>query len=186
MTDSFTQRKMEVLKKLDKSSKGDWDKPILKLCNKINKHENYYTTSSCSGRVLLMIDQEKKGKGLFNWVCHKNFTLQKLEKEIENLPKNKPIKFKQDPCILHIACNSIKDAQILYDKAKKIGWKRSGLISFNKRIVLEINSTEKLEFPIVQHDGLLVEEDFLKAIVKDSNEKLEKGWEKIKELEKLI
>ena len=186
MTDSFTQRKMEVLKKLDKSSKGDWDKPILKLCEKINKLENCYTTSSCSGRVLLMVDQEKKAKGLFNWVCHKKFTLKELTKEIEKLPKNKPIKFKQDPCILHIACRTIKDAQTLYDKAKNIGWKRSGLISFDKRIVLEINSTEKLEFPIMQKSKPLVDNNFLKAIAKDSNAKLKRGWLKIKKLEKLI
>jgi len=186
MTNSFDQRKMEVLKKIDKSSKGDWDKPILKLCNKINKLENYYTTSSCSGRILLMIDQEKKAKGLFNWVCHKNFTIKKLEKEIEKITTNTPIKFKQDPCILHIACKTIEDAQIIYDKAKKIGWKRSGLISFKKRIVLEINSTEKLEFPIVQKKEILITKNFLKAITEDSNNKLERGWNKIKELEKLI
>ncbi|MCK5604714.1 hypothetical protein KAR91_22685 [Candidatus Pacearchaeota archaeon] len=186
MTDKFNQRKMEVLKKLDKSSKGDWDNPILKLCNKINKQKNYYTTSSCSGRVLLMIDQEKKAKGLFNWVSHKKFTFNELKKEIEKLPKDTPIKYKQDPCILHIACRSIKDAQTLYDKAKSIGWKRSGLISFEKRIVLEINSTEKLEFPIIQKGRLLVEEDFLKAVTYDSNEKLKRGWNKIKKLEQLI
>ena len=186
MTNRFDQRKMVVLKKLDKSSKGDWDKPILKLCEKLNKQKNYYTTSSCSGRVLLMIDQEKKAKGLFNWVSHKKFTLKQLKKEITKLPKNAPIKYKQDPCILHVACRSIKDAITLYDKAKGIGWKRSGLISFEKRIVLELNSTEKLEFPIIQNKKLLVEDDFLKAIVKDSNEKLKRGWDKIKKLEKLV
>jgi len=186
MRTPFEQRKYEVLKKLDKSSKGDWDEKILKLCNKINKLENYYTTSSCSGRILLMIDQEKKAKGLFNWVSHNNFTQKKLKEEIEKLPKNYPIKFKQDPCILHIACKSIEDAKTLYDKAKKIGWKRSGLISFDKRIVLEINSTEKLEFPIMQNNELLVNENFLKIITKDSNEKLKRGWKKIEKLEKLI
>jgi len=186
MTDQFDQRKMEVLKKIDKSSKGDWDKPILKLCEKLNKQKNYYTTSSCSGRVLLMIDQEKKAKGLFNWVSHKKFTLKELKKEIEKIKTKKPIKFKQDPCILHIACRTIKDAQVLYDKAKKIGWKRSGLISFDKRIVLEINSTEKLEFPIIQNNKLLVEDNFLKIVTYDSNEKLKRGWDKIKKLEKLV
>jgi len=185
MIDSFKQRKQDVLAKIDKSSKGNWDEPIQKLCDKINKYENYYTTSSCSGRILLMIDQEKKGKGLFNWVCHKKFTFKEIEKEIEKLPKNAPIKFKQDPCILHIACKSIKDAQILYDKAKKTGWKRSGLISFDKRVVLEINSTEKLEFPITEKNKLLINNDFLRAVTRNSNAKLEKGWSKIKKLEKL-
>ena len=133
-----------------------------------------------------MIDQEKKAKGLFNWISHKKISFKELKKEIEKLKTNIPIKFKQDPCILHVACKSIKDAQALYDKAKRIGWKRSGLISFDKRIILELNSTEKLEFPIMQNNKLLINDEFLETIVKDSNKKLERGWKKIKELRKTI
>ena len=51
--------------KIDKSSIGKWAEKISGLCGKINSKENYYTTSSCSGRILLLIDQEKKGEDLF-------------------------------------------------------------------------------------------------------------------------
>ena len=63
--DRFLQRKKAILKKLDKSSKGDWDEKIISLCDKINSNDNYYTTSSCSGRIIIMKDVVKKGKGLF-------------------------------------------------------------------------------------------------------------------------
>ena len=63
--DYFLQRKKSILSKPDKSSKKSWDKKIIKLCDKINLSENYYTTSSCSGRIVLMQDQEKKEHDLF-------------------------------------------------------------------------------------------------------------------------
>ena len=50
----FEQQKKTVLSKLDKSKKGSIDKGILKLVNTINKNSNYYTTSTCSGRIILL------------------------------------------------------------------------------------------------------------------------------------
>ena len=65
MKDKFLQRKKSVLSKLDKSTIGSWDKKIVKLCKKINKSENYYTTSSCAGRVALILDKENERGNLF-------------------------------------------------------------------------------------------------------------------------
>lgn len=53
--DDFDVRKNKVLKDLeeeiDNSPKGSLDEPLIPLINLINKHPNYVTTSSCSGRV---------------------------------------------------------------------------------------------------------------------------------------
>ena len=72
---NFLQRKKDVLGKKDKSFIGGWDERIRDLCLKLNKSSNYYTTSSCSGRSLLMVDQQKKGAGLFIWVGHGKINL---------------------------------------------------------------------------------------------------------------
>jgi tRNA wybutosine-synthesizing protein 3 len=187
MTDSFLQRKADVLSKLDKSSIGKWDEHIISLCKKINLKENYYTTSSCSGRIILMIDQEKKGKDLFLFVSHEKITFNQLKKEIETtLKKNKKVKFKSEPCILHIVCKTLEDAEALYEKGKLAGFKRLGIIGTSHGFTFELNSTEKIEFPIIQNKKLLVDDEFLKIIVEDANNKLEKSWEKIKKLEKII
>lgn len=187
MKNNFSQRKNDILSKLDKSSKGDWDKKISKLCEKINKLENYYTTSSCAGRVTLMIDQTKKEQNLFKFVEHELITFNQLKTALTKISKgNFNVKFKQEPCIIHIACKSIDDAQKIYDKAKLIGWKKSGLISFEKNFILELNSTEKLEFPIINKNKILVDDEFLELIVKKSNENLKKSWEKINKLLKKV
>ena len=66
---TFESNKKTILSKIDKSKKGEIDKPIKKLIILINKSKNYYTTSSCSGRIVLLAKKsgEKKGsKWLFS------------------------------------------------------------------------------------------------------------------------
>src|SRR3989339_790664 len=125
--DNYPQRKKDVLEKLDKSSVGGWDEKIKDLCDKINSLENYYTTSSCSGRIIVMVDQDKKGPGLFEFVSHD------LVKELKKF-KWKNLKFKSEPPILHVACKTLEDAETFLIKAQNAGWKRSGIISLRRNI----------------------------------------------------
>jgi len=186
---SFLQSKEAVLSRLDQSSIGEWDKKIIPLCNKINSMENYYTSSSCSGRIILMVDQEKKGEGLFLFTTHDLVKFEKIKEELNKILESKTkkdIKFKTEAPIVHIVCFSLQEARKLYDLAKLAGFKKSGIISFGRKIVLEINSGEKIEFPIIKKGKLLVDENFLKEIVLDSNKKMKKSWEKIAKLEKSL
>ena len=185
--DIFLQRKKEVLSKIDKSNKKGWDKPILNLCNKINSNKDYYTTSSCSGRILIMVDQEKKAPELFKFNFHNLIeNVDDFIKIIEQIKGKDSLKFKLEPCILHVACKDLISARKLYDFAQKTGWKRSGLISFKNRFILELNGTDKLEFPLTNKGKTLVDKSFLKFIVDKSNNKLKKSWEKIKKLENCL
>ncbi len=181
--DQFNFRKNNQLKKTDKSLKQNWDLKIESLCNLINKSENYYTTSSCSGRILLIKDSREKRDDLFIKVWHDKISLEQIKKELEQIKNDDLIYFKQDPCILHITCKTLEDAQKLHDLAKLTGWKRSGIIASKKRIVIELNATDRIEFPIVKNKKVLVNDDFLKVIVSESNRKLETSWDKIKRLE---
>ncbi len=183
--DMFVKRKKDILSKEDKSSKGDIDEKIQNLCEKINSSEDCYTTSSCSGRVVIMINQEKKAEGLLTKVYHDLISLEEIKKDIEELSnKKQDFKFKMEPCALHIAFRTFEDAQKFYEKAKLLGWKKAGVIAFYKRFVVELNSSERLEFPVIQDGKILVNDEFLKVIVEDANEKLKKGWKKIEKLEK--
>ena len=54
MNDGFSKLKEHSLSKIDKSKKNSIDKNIKSLINIINKSDDYYTTSSCSGRIVLL------------------------------------------------------------------------------------------------------------------------------------
>ena len=185
--DQFDKRKKDILSKLDKSHKTSWDEKITKLCERINLSENYYTTSSCSGRVILMLDQDKKGENLFVSVYHDKVSFKKLKEDlISAVKKNKNIKFKLEPCILHASCRTLNDAEELYNKAKLAGWKKSGIIGMRNAFSVELNGTDRLEFPLIRGNKILVDDNFLKIIAEESNKKMEKNWIKIKKLEKVI
>ena len=186
MKDTFLQRKKDILKKLDKSSKQSWDKKIKKLCDKINKLDNYYTTSSCSGRVVVMLDKKQKKPGLFLNVYHDLIKFKKFKNDLDKLGEIELVKFKQEPPILHVHCKTLKDAQTLLRKAQLAGWKKSGIISSGKRFILEMSGTDRLEFLLMNRGMILVTNAYLELIVKRCNENLKSGWLKIDKLRKSL
>ncbi len=185
--DKFDKRKEDVLLKLDKSHKSSWDEKIADLCNKINSLKDYYTTSSCSGRAVLLIDQDQKESDLFISVYHDKISLKKLKEDLEMaLKKRKNIKFKLEPCILHVNCRSLENAEKICSLGRLAGWKKIGIIGMKNSFSVELNGTDRLEFPVINENKILTDDDFLKIIVDESNKKLEKSWIKIKKLEKSI
>lgn len=55
---NFDREKREFLKKTDLSKKGSIDSLIVDLISLINSSDNYYTTSSCSGRAIIVTQAE--------------------------------------------------------------------------------------------------------------------------------
>ena len=80
----------------------------------------------------------------------------------------------------------MKKATEILEKAKYIGFKRSSILTCDKNIVVELNTSDRMEFPIIKNNKILVDDEFLKLVVGMSNYKLKRGWEKIKKLEKSI
>ena len=183
---TFEQDKERQLSKDDKSSIGSWDSKIAGLCEKLNKKKNYYTTSSCAGRIILIKGADKKQPDIFLYRTHGKITFNELKKALSDVEFNGTVEFKQSTCILHVACKSLEDAQTLVNKAKLAGWKNSGIMTTSKRFVVELHSTENIAFPIMENKKMLVDDNFLKLIVKQSNEKLERVWTKINKLKKLV
>lgn len=218
MKPNFLQRKKSILSKKDKSFIGGWDSKIKKLCEEINFFENFYTTSSCSGRIVLLRDVEGERGNLFLKVWHDEINFLDLDEVLKKIlgkfatpefspppsPSTQPpalpkkikygvagvahlkIKFKQEPLILHVACADLESAQKILKIARELGLKRSGIISLEKNIVVEIIGNEKIEFPILENKKILVDEKFLKIVLKKANENLKKSWEEIEKLEKEI
>ena len=77
-------------------------------------------------------------------------------------------------------------SQKLLNLAKLAGWKKSGIISSEKRFIVEMFGTGKLEFPIIKNEKILIDDEFLKIVLKKANENLEKSWKIIEDLEKEI
>jgi len=189
ISDDFLLNKKKQLSRKDSSNIGEWDEKIKALCEKINNKENYYTTSSCSGRIVLLKSSDKKIENAFLFRSHEKLVFKDFKKVLKKIDYNGIVEFQQTPCILHVACRTIEDAFEIVRLAKLAGWKRSGIMSVdkkNRRVMVELHSTESMSFPIMHKKNLLVSEDYIKIVICIANSKLERVWKKIKKLESFL
>lgn len=189
MTFNFDSTKKDILNKKDKSNIGFIDDKISKLCSLINSKKNYFSTSSCSGRIILVLEEDKKTKNAFLYRNHNKINFNELKTSLFKISKKLKkgiIVFKQEPCLVVISCRDRQNQWKLFNNARNNGWKRSGILSIDKKLLVELMSDEKIEFPIIKNGKILINDELINLIIEKTNKNLEKGWAKIKFLEKLI
>lgn len=176
---------LEKLYKPDFSKKGSVDEKIKDLIEKINSNPDYYTTSSCSGRIMLITIPDPKRKDTTDWlfVSHKKIQFKQLP--LTEFPKSTTW-FRQESMILHVCCKDLNSAQDLVDKAKTIGFKRSGIMATKNRIMVEMMGTEKIDLPITKNGKLVVTKDYLTYVTAEANKKMKINHDKIKKFYKLL
>ena len=118
---SFEVCKRNALSKLDKSPKGSLDEPTAPLVHDINRHPDYVTTSSCSGRVALFAtfgDAHDRG-GRWLLVQHATVTTREVTDALTPPPAQPAapppelVLFKHEPAILHVQCRHLEAAKRL-------------------------------------------------------------------------
>ena len=169
----FEKLKEDVLGKEDKSKIGSVDKDILELVEKINASEDYFTTSSCSGRIVLQTG-EKKTEIEWIKVSHDEINLDWIK---VNLPSSL-MWFRMEPMILHVACRNLEKAQELLDKAQPI-FKKSFIQTTKNKIVVEIKGSEYVEAPVA-NGKWLVDDEYLQILIEEANKKLKRTRENTK------
>ena len=189
MSFNFESTKKDILGKEDKSNVGGIDKPIIGLCDLINESEDYFTTSSCSGRITLIDDQEKKAPGVFLFRSHESVEFDELKNGIVEASKKVSeglVFFKQEPCLVVVSCKDSKKQWELFSEARNNGWKKSGILSVDRKLLVELMSSENISFPVIKDGEILVSDEMLKIVLEKANKNLEKGWDKIDRLKKLF
>lgn len=175
---TFDLDKKNILGKIDKSKKGEIDEGIKEIVGIINSKENYYTTSSCSGRIVLIEIPESGRKDESRWllITHSKTDLA----EIKNALKSKEdVWLKEEGMILHVCCKEIEDAEKLVNLAKNSGFKRTGMITVNKRYIVEIISTENISTILAKKGKILVDDAYLSVLINECNAKMDRNKEKI-------
>jgi len=180
---TFDNEKQTFLAKQDKSVKGSIDNHIKQLCDLINSKDDFYTTSSCSGRIVMikLAQSGKKNEAEWLFVSHDEAGVYNLKNELSN-PPEEPVWFRFEPFILHVAAKGIDDAKHLLEIVQSLGIKRSGIISLGNKIVIEIIGTERIDTIISKDAKLLVSDDYLSLLVDNANQKMRKNWDDIKNI----
>ena len=167
---NFANNKKTFLAKLDKSKKGSVDEKIIYLLETINQLPDYYSTSSCSGRVYLWKGTGKKSETEWLKVSHDLIDQDFFETD----DKNGVVWLRLEGTILHIACKDLEAAAALLEKARKF-YKKSCILSVSSKKIVEIRGSEFMEMPLYKDGTLLFSGDLL-WLKETINQKLEKMW----------
>ncbi|MBU4283808.1 MAG: hypothetical protein KJ968_01760 [Nanoarchaeota archaeon] len=184
---NFEKEKKDCLNKIDKSKKGSIDRKIKELVDLINSLKDYYSTSSCSGRILL-IKRPKSGKKCdvgFLFESHDKVSFEEIKACLKNIPEQ-DLWFRQESMILHVACRTIENAQKILDLCSLAGFKHSGIITTRKKIVVEIIGSNQFDTIIAKHGRVFVSDEHLRLLVNEANKKLGINSRKIKRFYGLI
>jgi len=178
----FFDSKEIALKSLEKASMEDRvDKKILSLLKIINKSSEFYTTSSCSGRIVLLeipsIGDKRNARFVGIW--HRKIKLKELKLSLKNAKTGLLLLLAQPP-IIHICSKTNKSADNMIKLANRSGFKNSGFKSIDKKFVVEVCSTERLDAPIGKNGIIFCDDEYLDLLVKISNEVIEKSGKKLK------
>ena len=177
----FLEDKKRTLTNLELAIReGLVDEEIIPILNKINNLSNYYTTSSCIGRVGIMeIPKDKNPKLYSRWLgkWHHYATYDEMFNALKER-KNGYIVFVMNSPILHIACKDIESAKKMLELAIHSGLKASSIKSVSdRRVIVEILTTYKVDAPIGEDGELFVDDNYLKFLLDYSNLKLKKARE---------
>lgn len=195
MNDEFDISKNRILNTLlqtlngerDLSPKGFVDTPVIDVLELINSHNDYVSTSSCSGRIALY--EAVKDKGV-QWllVKHGPITIDEVQTSVlssniivdddNKSSDNNFLMLKCESFILHILCRDIHSAKLLLNIALECGYRESGItLGKGSRVMIAIRTTAfGLEVPIAIKSSslatMLFTSEILSLVIKEANKKL--------------
>jgi len=165
--------------------RGEVDEDIIPLLDLINSSDRFVTLSSCSGRIAVidMPDFGNKVESKFLGKWHREVSVGEV---LEAVKMGTMVTWLiMYPPIIHVACRDLKSAEMIMRIANDSGLRRCGIISV-KKLVVEINSLERLELPVAVNGEVLMDERTLKVIVRFANLKLGRSKEKLRRFYSLL
>lgn len=181
MASEFQRQKAQRLQHEDLSRKGSIDAPLQESVSFINSLPNYFTTSCCSGRVILFENVcskvQKKGCRWLH-VTHDFVLKRDLDAALTNITDEAVLKF--EPMVMHVQCQTLEDARKLHQLAVASGFRNSGITVGGKgKIITAVRSTHSLEVPLSSKGQLLVSDEHLDYLVDSANKKMEENTSRI-------
>jgi len=184
--DSFkmANARFEMIKKrhgetfLKALNEGKMDEQLIELCHFFKNSKNYFTSSGCAGRILLLglKKGESKKDSFFHRKWHSTTSFDAVMDGL-NESVDADIWFKAEPFILHIGARDEFFASKILNIMKEVGVKRGGImITKPGKYILELQGTQSISCPVKVDGKIVVSEDYLKLLIKKANEKVTKNY----------
>ncbi|MCX8158285.1 MAG: hypothetical protein N3D73_01310 [Candidatus Diapherotrites archaeon] len=157
------------------------DQQMIDLCKLINSTEDYFTSSSCAGRIMLLdvVGDENKKDSKFHAKWHRKISLQELKIELAKRSKG-VLWLRVEPFIIHIGCKNLEKAKKILEVKNKAGIKRGGIIFAEEgKYLLELTGTQFVSLPLVKDNKILVDENYLSYLIEISNKKISQNYKRL-------
>ena len=127
----------------------------------------------------------KKNESEWILVKHGKVNFKEVKKAMENLPKE-AVWLKQESMIIHICCRDIDAAKSMLKICQQSGLKRAGIVTIGKRVMIEAFGTDRMDTIVALKGRVLVDDDYIKILIREANKRHDKNIEKIERLYKKI
>jgi len=186
----FNQYKAKAMEKLEEAKSEDLvDEGVIEVLNAFNSHPDIFTTSSCAGRLQLIVlpDIGRKDSVELRKTWHSPVEFEEVKEALDNLdiPPNSIVILQGQSPIFHVSCRTMELAQKFRGIVHSQGWKYSSLITGNEdKWVVEILSASRID-NLLYRDGVIdpPDDDRLKFIIEESNKVLVKAQSRLEALE---
>ena len=177
--ESVKRKNITSLKKEGKE--GKVDEMLIDFLTKMNEKNNFGTSSSCAGRIMLIDipSDGKKNKTVRPAVWHREVNVEEFWKILENYSGNE-LWFKQEPYILHIVCKDLNAAQQVLKIKGSRGLKRGGIfVITHDKVMIELEGTKKMEFPVKKENKILLTKESAEFMLQQANKKLTSNYKEL-------
>ncbi len=181
MNRSFDRQKAAASARRDNSKKGSVDKRMLSVVGLLNGSNDFYTTSSCSGRIMLLVPGRDKRETKWLFVSHDTISgmqQQQLRDILAAAAKKskKEVWLRQEAMILHVCCRSLDAAKRLLQLSRDAGFRRAGIIALGRRIIIEIVGSAHFETIIAAKGKVVVSDALLRLLAEAANRRLRRNF----------
>lgn len=185
--DRWSAKKLALLNSLEQARKeGKVDALALPVINLLNSDNRYCTSSSCSGRAMLLEIQKSKKDAKFFWKRHESWKQGELWKAVCSYKGKKSLWLYCQGFIFHVYCMDMDSALSLLKLLRESGLKRAGVISSSAFPVIEFMSNPLIALPISEKGRVLVPEPYIAVLERHCISFLKNNSKKLRGLEQAL
>jgi tRNA wybutosine-synthesizing protein 3 len=149
--DYFSKKKLMMRKLKEAISKNAVDVEILPFLEIINKQQEFFTTSSCAGRIVILeVDKIGKKEGSkFIYKKHESPDFNELKKLLISHKFSNEAWLLVEPPIFHLGANNLENAKKILNLGLSAGLRRSGIRSISDNwIIVQLWGTGHMDIPL--------------------------------------
>ncbi|MDO8647515.1 MAG: hypothetical protein Q7R70_03805 [Candidatus Diapherotrites archaeon] len=167
---------------------GKVDERMIPLVEFIFSKPEYFTTTTCSGRILLLNLDSKELKKPDSFFA-KWHEIPEFEEVWDSLGKksSQDLWFKQESFVMVIGTTSLENAKKIMAICRNNGVKKAGIMACEEgRFLVEIMGSHYLSFLAKQDSKVIIEREFFEKQFETAVKKLKMNWQMLDKLEKAL